>query len=585
MLGLAVQADLGDYNSLEHGGDYLSHVQLMPRLTASVEQQICMQHQMNRGKPPSACREELLGVAQLEAAYGIMSYQVQDSSRNPVTMTASPSGVRVLRGLMATNHYLWHTIIKISHRGRRLTLHISSQHLATSHTPHFTCSSSTMAGNMVYHLSRLRDNYTSTHTQRPSRLQRFFGSRRSVRVVKPQQRSRDTPSSNPLQRRSFAGETIDPIQFNHTSSAVRPNRSSLSSPPNSTTEAEESRVFHVRSESTPSRHSGVIESHTRQDSRHSHYSLHSPPAEALSPDHPVHPRQGSLISQSSHRSSPSRQSRDIPPSDSSVLTGVTNNHHGNYHNHSTPTGDSMATTTEMTMDLWSSPSPAPAYRGRENGHSSVDVQSHWSGGQASPLGKGGCSLPGFIPEEEGQQRLYPTSRQRHHSMRSTPPPLHYIPPTPPLLVIEGSKSSTFPREGSLSQPEGNTESVVDLLDEALEVLDEEEDQRKERERQRAIKPWKPQHRGRFRLSLQDSSYYDHRLYTSYRHFNRGRAFHGSKQSSSTTHLNTATDQSVADAQLQESLVELSQASDTTIDPHIRSFVFEGSHTETGATEL
>ena len=30
-----------------------------------------------RGKPPSACREELLGVAQLEAAYGIMSYQVQ----------------------------------------------------------------------------------------------------------------------------------------------------------------------------------------------------------------------------------------------------------------------------------------------------------------------------------------------------------------------------------------------------------------------------------------------------------------------------------------------------------------------------
>jgi hypothetical protein len=45
-------------------------------------------------------------------------------------------------------------------------------------------------------------------------------------------------------------------------------------------------------------------------------------------------------------------------------------------------------------------------------------------------------------------------------------------------------------------------------------------------------------------------------------------------------------QSVADAQLQESLVELSQASDTAIDPHIRSFVFEGSQTETGgATEL
>ena len=39
-------------------------------------------------------------------------------------------------------------------------------------------------------------------------------------------------------------------------------------------------------------------------------------------------------------------------------------------------------------------------------------------------------------------------------------------------------------------------------------------------------------------------------------------------------------------QLQESLVELSQTSDTAIDPHIRSFVFEGSQTECGgATEL
>ena len=43
---------------------------------------------------------------------------------------------------------------------------------------------------------------------------------------------------------------------------------------------------------------------------------------------------------------------------------------------------------------------------------------------------------------------------------------------------------------------------------------------------------------------------------------------------------------VANTQLQESLVELSQASDTAIDPHIRSFVFEGAHTEAGgATEL
>lgn len=46
-----------------------------------------------RGKPPAACQEELLGGAQLEASYGIISYQVQvdplllapDSSTNAST--------------------------------------------------------------------------------------------------------------------------------------------------------------------------------------------------------------------------------------------------------------------------------------------------------------------------------------------------------------------------------------------------------------------------------------------------------------------------------------------------------------------
>ena len=66
----------------------------------------------------------------MEPAYGIISYQVQvgwslpqqwlltqvppslpplhqDASRNPVTVTVAPAGVRVLRGMMDTNHYAW----------------------------------------------------------------------------------------------------------------------------------------------------------------------------------------------------------------------------------------------------------------------------------------------------------------------------------------------------------------------------------------------------------------------------------------------------------------------------------------------
>lgn len=81
------------------------------------------------------------------------------------------------------------------------------------------------------------------------------------------------------------------------------------------------------------------------------------------------------------------------------------------------------------MDLWSSPSPAPAYRGMQNGHSSRVTQPHWNSGQSSSLSRGGRdgSLPGFIPEEEGQQQLYPSSRHRHQSMWTTPP-LQYLSP-------------------------------------------------------------------------------------------------------------------------------------------------------------
>jgi hypothetical protein len=298
-----------------------------------------------------------------------------------------------------------------------------------------------------------------------------------------------------------------------------------------------------------------------------------------------------------------------PPA--SPLSIVTPNHHGNYYTpdiHSTPIRANLLHKEEWQSPLVTGygPSPSSAHGGTpdfsnretpyQNGHKSPQrvQRSHWPSDDLKGVREGGSwgreggwkeakPIPEFIPEEEGVQELYP-SHHKWHTTRTTPPRLHV---TQPELQLEPTKSSTFPREGSLSQPDKNTESVVDLLDEALEVLDEEEDQRKQRERQGAMKPWKPQHRGRFRLSLQDSSYYDYRLYNSYRHFNRNRAFHGSKQSSSSTHLNVdPSAEMVASAQLQESLVELSQTSDTAIDPHIRSFVFEGAHTEAGgATEL
>ena len=130
------------------------------------------------------------------SSFGCSSAPRNDGDQ-PLPLVQLQQATKMLAMSIITHSlFLRHTIIKISHKGRRLSLNISSQvfftcasvyhcyctlcvcqHPATGHSQ-FTCTSSAMAGNMVYHLSRLRDNYTSTHTQRPSHLQRFFSSRR-----------------------------------------------------------------------------------------------------------------------------------------------------------------------------------------------------------------------------------------------------------------------------------------------------------------------------------------------------------------------------------------------------------------------
>ena len=83
---------------------------------------------------------------------------------------------------------------------------------------------------------------------------------------------------------------------------------------------------------------------------------------------------------------------------------------------------------------------------------------------------GACHYPGG-----GDTGVISLSPEAPRSQSHTPSPSPATPPVSlcvcvsecvcvsgcrPQVVVEGSRSSTFPREGSLSQPEGNTESVV-----------------------------------------------------------------------------------------------------------------------------
>lgn len=97
-----------------------------------------------------------------------------------------------------------------------------------------------------------------------------------------------------------------------------------------------------------------------------------------------------------------------------------------YNNH----GNNTDINTERAAPRSGNSPQVPAFRGKENGHGigyKISPTSYWR-----PETGGEETLPGLIPEEEGQQQLFPTSRHRRHSMRATPPhstpPLHYTPP-------------------------------------------------------------------------------------------------------------------------------------------------------------
>lgn len=93
---------------------------------------------------------------------------------------------------------------------------------------------------------------------------------------------------------------------------------------------------------------------------------------------------------------------------------------------------------------------------------------------------------------------------------------------------------------------------------------------------------RPQNRGQFRLSLQDSSYYDSKQQL--RGQGRLKTIHGSQTLLSQGDLESSLKLgSIASMELQMSLAELSQASETCLDPHLRSIVFQSSQSQ--GTEL
>lgn len=138
-------------------------------------------------------------------------------------------------------------------------------------------------------------------------------------------------------------------------------------------------------------------------------------------------------------------------------------------------------------------------------------------------------------------------------------------------------------------------SPVQLSDDAPETGEGEEGKDEAQHQYLRDKPSRPQNRGRFRLSLQGPDFYfdNTRMYNKQQ---RHRTLHIQPFSTSASSLPYYRSElasqglrslgSIASLELQMSLAELSQASDSShIDPHVRSFVFETSQPSPAGTEL
>ncbi|XP_058168479.1 LOW QUALITY PROTEIN: tyrosine-protein phosphatase non-receptor type 4 [Anopheles ziemanni] len=114
LASFTVQAELGDYNPLEHTAGYLSELQLLPEQTEEAEHRVSELHKLHRGQLPADAEYNYLDHAKRLELYGIDFHRATDSSGKELALGVCSLGLLVYQNGTRINTFSWSKVVKVS---------------------------------------------------------------------------------------------------------------------------------------------------------------------------------------------------------------------------------------------------------------------------------------------------------------------------------------------------------------------------------------------------------------------------------------------------------------------------------------
>ncbi|XP_075747489.1 FERM domain-containing protein 5-like [Rhipicephalus microplus] len=125
LAALIIQSELGDYDSEEHGDNYVSEFKLLLKQTPRLEEKIAEIHQQQlRGQVPAVAEANFLRKACLLDTYGVDPHPVKDHKGNQLYLGINYAGILTFQGSRKTHHFKWPDIQKINYEGKMFIIHL-----------------------------------------------------------------------------------------------------------------------------------------------------------------------------------------------------------------------------------------------------------------------------------------------------------------------------------------------------------------------------------------------------------------------------------------------------------------------------
>uniref|UniRef100_A0A182TZB6 protein-tyrosine-phosphatase n=1 Tax=Anopheles melas TaxID=34690 RepID=A0A182TZB6_9DIPT len=127
LASFTVQAELGDYNPLEHTVGYLSELQLLPEQTEEAEHRISELHKLHRGQLPADAEYNYLEHAKRLELYGIDFHRATDSSGKELALGVSSLGLLVYQNGTRINTFSWSKVVKVSFKRKDFFIQLARE--------------------------------------------------------------------------------------------------------------------------------------------------------------------------------------------------------------------------------------------------------------------------------------------------------------------------------------------------------------------------------------------------------------------------------------------------------------------------